>query len=304
MNDTPMNEPQPHMNAQAADPDDEISLLDLLLVVAENIRLLVLGPLVIALATLGLSFALPSSYESEAWLRLKETTVPSFTSNDVLKPLLQQTPWITAQAGSPEQALPALRQSISVSFNKKSELVTLKVQAPSAAQAQQLNAALIEAFRQHSLPKGATLKNIQLEIPLVTASISELNATLERIANNLDKTSAGPESDNAVRAYTALSQQRTELEKTLLALNRQLRQFDGFGAETLEQHPSLPAHPIAPKKSLMAGLAGLASGFALLLFVFVRQALRNAAQDEASAQKLRRLRAAWARALGRRPRTT
>ncbi|MBA4262325.1 MAG: hypothetical protein C0443_10020 [Comamonadaceae bacterium] len=296
-----MNEPQPHMNAQAADPDDEISLLDLLLVVAENIRLLVLGPLVIALATLGLSFTLPSSYESEAWLRLKETTVPSFTSNDVLKPLLQQTPWITAQAGSPEQALSALRQSISVSFNKKSELVTLKVQAPSAAQAQQLNAALIEAFRQHSLPKGATLKNIQLEIPLVKASISELNATLERIANNLDKTSAGPESDNAVRAYTTLSQQRMGLEKTLLELNRQL---DGFGVEAFEQHPSLPEHPIAPKKSLMAGLAGLASGFALLLFVFVRQALRNAAQDEASAQKLRRLRAAWARALGRRPRTT
>lgn len=301
MNDTPMNEPQPHMNAQAADPDDEISLLDLLLVVAENIRLLVLGPLVIALATLGLSFALPSSYESEAWLRLKETTVPSFTSNDVLKPLLQQTPWITAQAGSPEQALSALRQSISVSFNKKSELVTLKVQAPSAAQAQQLNAALIEAFRQHSLPKGATLKNIQLEIPLVTASISELNATLERIANNLGKTSAGPESDNTVRAYTTLSQQRMGLEKTLLELNRQL---DGFGVEAFEQHPSLPEHPIAPKKSLMAVLAGLASGFALLLFVFVRQALRNAAQHDESAQKLQSLRAACARALGRRPRTT
>ena len=296
MNDTPMNESHPHVNTQAPDQDDEISLLDLLLVVAENIRLLVLGPLVIALAALGLSFALPTSYESEAWLRLGETAVPSFTSNDVLKPLLKQAPWITAQAPSPELALGALRQAISVSFNKKSELVTLKVQAPSAAQAQQLNAALIEAFRQHSLPKGSTLKNIQLQMPMVKASLSELNAVLERIANNLDKASAGPESDNTVRAYTTLSQQRLGLEKTLLELNQQL---DGFGAEAFEQHPSLPEHPIAPKKSLMAVLAGLASGFALLLFVFVRQALRNAAHNAESATKLVQLRQAWRKSLGR-----
>ena len=42
----------------------------------------------------------------------------------------------------------------------------------------------------------------------------------------------------------------------------------------------------------------LASGFALLLFVFIRQALRGAGADEASAQKLQSLRTGWRRALG------
>lgn len=289
---TPQASPQGSTPAAASvaapdSADDEISLLDLLLVVAENIKLLVLGPLLIALAALGLSFALPTTYESEAWLRQGEASVPSFTSEDVLRPLLDQAPWISTQARSPEQALNTLRQAVTVSFNNRSELVTLKVRAPSAAQAQQLNAALIEAFRQHRLPRGADLESIQKQIPLVTASLEEINTALERIANNIDKTTAGPNADNAVRAYTTLLQQRIGLEQSLLALNRQL---GGFGAEAFAQHPSLPEHPISPKKALMAVLAALAAGFALLLFVFVRQALRNAGQDPASAAKMAAIR--------------
>lgn len=60
-----------------------------------------------------------------------------------------------------------------------------------------------------------------------------------------------------------------------------------------------PERKSKPKKALIAILATLASGFVLLLFVFVRQALRNAAQDAEAATKLRHLRAAWSRALGR-----
>ena len=65
-----------------------------------------------------------------------------------------------------------------------------------------------------------------------------------------------------------------------------------------------PERKSKPKKAMIAVLATLASGFALLLFVFVRQALRNAAQDAESASKLNHLRAAWARALGRTPRAS
>ena len=54
-----------------------------------------------------------------------------------------------------------------------------------------------------------------------------------------------------------------------------------------------------PKKALIAIMTTLATSFALLLFVFIRQALRGAAQMPESAEKLSRLRQAWARALGR-----
>jgi hypothetical protein len=45
--------------------DDEISLLDLLLVVVENLRLLVLGPLAVGLAALGISFMIPPTYTAK-----------------------------------------------------------------------------------------------------------------------------------------------------------------------------------------------------------------------------------------------
>jgi capsule polysaccharide export protein KpsE/RkpR len=47
-----------------------------------------------------------------------------------------------------------------------------------------------------------------------------------------------------------------------------------------------------PKRGLIAVIAALAAGFALLLYVFVAKALRNAAQDAETAAKLSRIRAA------------
>ncbi len=60
-----------------------------------------------------------------------------------------------------------------------------------------------------------------------------------------------------------------------------------------------PERKSKPKKALIAIIATLASGFALLLFVFVRQALRNGSQDEETARKLAAIRAGWKRAIGR-----
>lgn len=58
-----------------------------------------------------------------------------------------------------------------------------------------------------------------------------------------------------------------------------------------------PEQRSSPKRALMAVVATLAAGFALLLFVFVRQALRSANLDPTSAAKLNAIR----RSLGLRP---
>ena len=60
-----------------------------------------------------------------------------------------------------------------------------------------------------------------------------------------------------------------------------------------------PERKAKPKKALIAIIATLASGLALLLFVFVRQALANSGQDSESAQKMAQLKNSWRRALGR-----
>jgi uncharacterized protein involved in exopolysaccharide biosynthesis len=60
-----------------------------------------------------------------------------------------------------------------------------------------------------------------------------------------------------------------------------------------------PERKSKPKKALIAIIATLAGGFALLLFVFIRQALRNSIQNSESAKKLASIQASWRRALGK-----
>ena len=59
-----------------------------------------------------------------------------------------------------------------------------------------------------------------------------------------------------------------------------------------------PERKSKPKKALIAMMTALATGFALLLFVFVRQALRGATQTPETAHKLDDLSRAWRRAIG------
>ena len=59
-----------------------------------------------------------------------------------------------------------------------------------------------------------------------------------------------------------------------------------------------PERKSKPKIAIIAAVSTLGMGFALLLFIFVRSALRGVAKDQESAEKLTRLRRAWSRALG------
>ena len=61
-----------------------------------------------------------------------------------------------------------------------------------------------------------------------------------------------------------------------------------------------PERKSKPQKAQIALTTTLATGFALLLFVFIRQALRTAAQTPESAEKLSQLRRSWRKALGMR----
>ena len=61
----------------------------------------------------------------------------------------------------------------------------------------------------------------------------------------------------------------------------------------------LPERKSKPKKAMIAIIATFTSGFALLVFVFLRRALVNATKDSQSSQKLSQLKNSWRRVLGR-----
>jgi tyrosine-protein kinase Etk/Wzc len=60
-----------------------------------------------------------------------------------------------------------------------------------------------------------------------------------------------------------------------------------------------PERKSKPKRTMIAMISTLAAGFGLLLFVFVRSALKNASQDGEAKIRMATLKASWYRAIGR-----
>jgi capsule polysaccharide export protein KpsE/RkpR len=60
-----------------------------------------------------------------------------------------------------------------------------------------------------------------------------------------------------------------------------------------------PERKSKPKKALIAIIATLVAGFALLLFVLIRQALNSAGKDQDAANKLNHLKTSWKKAIGK-----
>ena len=287
-----MNEP----NATDTPPshaDDEISLLDLLATVTENLRLLVIGPLLVGLTALAISFVLTPTYESRSVLRLGESTTTILASDDLLAHLLPQAPWIDAQARRTAQ-LQDLREHIKPTFNKKDNTLALTVSAPSAEQALKLHQAAIEELRKQLLPKGKEQEQLMARRTATEAMLAEINS----VSLNLSTVIARNDSDSEAssRAYSLLLQQRQTAQQTLQEINNKL---EPFGDEAFAQLPSLPDKPVKPKKALIAIAAALAAGFVLLMFVFVRQAMRNAAHNPQDAQRLQTIKANIAKSLGK-----
>lgn len=138
--------------------------------------------------------------------------------------------------------------------------------------------------------------------PEFKQALTELASLRAQLAKQSQQdTSPRVESGDYVAAFREFKYQETLFE--LFSKQYEMARVDEAreGATIQVLDPATPPERKSkPKKALVAVLATLASGFALLLFVFVRQALRNGAQDEATAGKLLALRQSWKRALGRR----
>jgi hypothetical protein len=278
--------------APAADAEDEISLLDLLLTVSQNIKLLILGPLAAGLCALGVAFTLPATYESvtilptdiNSTLRLAAVLDPVVTKLDL------------AKGKTPEQARLELSGRIKFAQDKQTNLYTLTVSGDSPQQAQATAKALLMQIQDQNRPRG--FKKTRLEVQLAGAKqrLEEAQRSSVVILGSLErglKLDSGLRSTGAdiLKSYNDFLSFISGMQAQVVSLELQL---EGIFDELFLEPPSLPEKPVSQKKVMVATVAALATGFALLLFVFIRQGLRTAGADPESAAKL----AAIRRALG------
>ena len=155
------------------------------------------------------------------------------------------------------------------------------------------------AMRGYLAESAPDFKQALTELANLRAQLAKQSQDNSSPASSTSKGQGGDKGDY-VSKYREFKYQETLFE--LFAKQFEMAKVDesreGATIQVLDvaQPPELKSKP---KKALIAILATLATGFALLLFVFIRQALRNASQKEESAQKINALQASWRKALGK-----
>jgi tyrosine-protein kinase Etk/Wzc len=376
--------------------DDEISLLDLLQVVVDNLRLLVLGPLVCGLAALGYSFTIPPTYTAktqflppqqqqssaasmlaslgalgglagaatglkspadqyiafmksvsvqdalierfklvekyEAKLKTDarmaltgsvriasgkdglisvevDDKVPKFAADlanahvDELRNLLSRLAVTEAQQRRMffEKQLQITKENFTkADLALKSSGVSSSVLKTSPASAVEAVARLKAGISVQEVKLGTMRNYLTESSPDFRQALSELASLKSQMAKAEKEEPASKDASDYVARYREFKYQETMFE--LFAKQFELAKVDESREGAVIQVLDIaqpPERKAKPKKAVIGIIATLASGFALLLFVFVRSALKNASQDEETKLKMSALRGSWQRAIGR-----
>lgn len=267
--------------------DDEISLLDILVTLAESWKLLVFGPLIAAVLAGALSFLWPKTFESVAIVRLTEEDVALLHTAPVLDPLIEQFGLLVRAGGIVDDARQGLKQRILFSVDKKTKLANITTKDKTPDQARALSNAAITALLKELQIKGQEKILLQKTIAINDRAIESAEDAIESIQRSLKRSALSDQAqESAIKNLAAIS---SDIAKRAQE-NETLRQkLDIKGAEVFVQQPSLPQRETSPRRSMLMLLVLLASGSALLLFVFIRKAWRDAAQDAESASKMARI---------------
>jgi Chain length determinant protein len=272
----------------------EISLLDLLLVVAENLRLLVLGPLLVALLAWGVAWTLPKSYLSQAIIALPGTAPnapPALSANQAASML--QSPLVLDAVVSqlrlfPDLEAQAARKRLAEQIKPtvgKDGLLRLEVSGQQPEQAMSITNTLIDAWLKSTVPGPSESRDLQKRLGYAEKSLEAVSHAIAALASDSGRLSKPMGGDGTTLA--ALGDLRARFLNESMDISRTLQ---GLNRDVVKQPPTLPTEAESPKKALIAVVSGLATGFLLLLWVFVRQAWRAGQTDPVLAEKHARLR--------------
>jgi uncharacterized protein involved in exopolysaccharide biosynthesis len=276
------------------DGDPELGLVDLLLVLAENARLLVIGPSVAVLVALAFVSLLPQRWESVTLLRgASPTLVTVVTSPAVLLPVARAEGLAAGQ--SADEAVEKLRGRIKASFNPKDLVLTLIVVDDSPVAAQVLGRLIFEQLKIASAPAGSEKARFETQMADISRREEQIDGPIQALSARMRDMPPAVASELS-RSFGQLISTAHQLNADRMVIAKQLA---GVDESHLLQAPSLPDRPQGRKRAVIALVTALGVFCLLLLGASFRLALCAAASDPASAPKLRRAREAWRHAIGR-----
>lgn len=103
--------------------DVEVGLLDVLVTLAENVKLLVIGSLLVGFCALGIGFMLPQTYQSVAVLQAEQPTASLMMTAVVLDPVIEALG--LAKDETLEAARIKLRERVKAAIGRNDKLVVV-----------------------------------------------------------------------------------------------------------------------------------------------------------------------------------
>ena len=264
--------------------DDEISLLDILVTLAESWKLLVFGPLAAAVLAGALSFLWPKTYESTAIVRLTEAEGVLLVSSPVLDPLIEKFELLSRFDGVYEDARKYLGKKIVIKFDKKTNLTIITTASDTPERAQEITNEAINLLLKELLPKGKDKDQIEKKIINNEMVISTNKDALEQLQKQIGKPGAGDAALEVVmKYYAALTAEvaAKELENIELQKNLQIK-----GDELYVQRPNLPQRKVSPKLSIVCALACLGSLILIFIYIYIKNKISSILQTAEAATKI------------------
>ena len=271
---------------------ETFTLIDLLQVIVDNLRLLVIGPIVAGLVVFAAASLWPKTYESTAILKAEQLTASLIHSAAVLDPIAKSLGYIPTM--EVDDARLKLKEEIQARFNAKDKLVTLITKAHTPQAAQALNMSVLQQVYAQSKPRDSEKARLEKQLEQAKAREKEASQSAQLLGKKLESTGTAGASEVA-QGYAQMMRVVQESQAAQSTIEQQLNGLDG---SVLVQEATLPTKHSEPKRGLSTVLAVQAAGFLLLIWVFIRNSLRNSKRNINSAQKLENLKASWRKAVG------
>ena len=180
----------------------------------------------------------------------------------------------------------------------KSSGINSSVLKSSPASAVEAVARLKAGISVQEVKLGAMRNYLTENSPEFKQALGELSALKAQLAKAEKEEPADKGATDYVSRYREFKYQETMFE--LFAKQFELAKVDesreGAVIQVLDVAQP-PERKAKPKKALIAIIATLASGFALLLFVFLRSAIRNASQNPETNNRIQALKKSWKNAM-------
>ena len=281
--------------------EDAINLLDLLTTVVENLKLLVLGSLGAGVLALGISFLITPTFTA------KTTMIPPSLANSITNSALRSELGGLSMSGmgglgglvgavkSPGEQYIAYMES---NILRDQLIVKYKLQERYDEKYLENTRKVLKKKVKLISDKKTGLITIEVDDhdPKFAANLAnDYVDSLSRMIGRMTLAEAKARRELLEQQITEATQKSyqspTVREGVIQSL---IREFESARLDEKRDHPfvvqvdpaQVPELKSSPKKALIAIITTLATFFLLLIFVFVRQALKNAKEDPETRDKL------------------